>query len=197
MSDRPAILVTGGAGYIGSHCCRALDAAGYQPVVFDNFSTGHRSFVSRRAGDRRHRRQGHAGARLCGTRDRRGHALRRIEPGWRIRRRSAEILRQQPRRHAVAAGGDARGRLQSPGVFVDRRGLWQCRQQGAARGLRLRADQPLRRLEMDGRARAGGLSRGLRPRIVRAALFQRQRRRSRPAASANCATTKRISFPAR
>ena len=46
MSDRPAILVTGGAGYIGSHCCRALAAAGYQPVVFDNFSTGHRNFVS-------------------------------------------------------------------------------------------------------------------------------------------------------
>src|SRR5580704_5511919 len=46
MTDRPAILVTGGAGYIGSHCCRALTAAGYHPVVYDNFSTGHRSFVT-------------------------------------------------------------------------------------------------------------------------------------------------------
>ena len=46
MSKRPAILVTGGAGYIGSHCCRALDAAGYQPVVYDNLSTGHRSFAA-------------------------------------------------------------------------------------------------------------------------------------------------------
>lgn len=46
MSDRPAVLVTGGAGYIGAHCCRALAAAGYQPVVYDNFSTGHRSFVT-------------------------------------------------------------------------------------------------------------------------------------------------------
>src|SRR3982074_2278923 len=46
MNDRPAVLVTGGAGYIGSHCCRALDAAGYHPIVYDNFSTGHRSFVA-------------------------------------------------------------------------------------------------------------------------------------------------------
>jgi UDP-glucose-4-epimerase GalE len=45
MSDGPAVLVTGGAGYIGAHCCRALTAAGYHPVVYDNFSTGHRSFV--------------------------------------------------------------------------------------------------------------------------------------------------------
>jgi UDP-glucose 4-epimerase len=44
--DRPAILVTGGAGYIGSHCCRALVAAGYDPVVYDNLSTGHHSFVT-------------------------------------------------------------------------------------------------------------------------------------------------------
>ncbi|MFK4387570.1 UDP-glucose 4-epimerase GalE [Bradyrhizobium sp. USDA 223] len=46
MTDRPTVLVTGGAGYIGSHACRALSAAGYQPVVYDNLSTGHRSFVS-------------------------------------------------------------------------------------------------------------------------------------------------------
>jgi UDP-glucose-4-epimerase GalE len=46
MNDRPSILVTGGAGYIGSHCCRALAAAGYHPVVFDNFSTGHPHFVT-------------------------------------------------------------------------------------------------------------------------------------------------------
>jgi UDP-glucose-4-epimerase GalE len=46
MNDRPAILVTGGAGYIGAHCSRALAAAGYDPVVYDNLSTGHRSFVT-------------------------------------------------------------------------------------------------------------------------------------------------------
>ena len=46
MSDRLTILVTGGAGYIGAHACRALTAAGYRPVVYDNLSTGHRAFVS-------------------------------------------------------------------------------------------------------------------------------------------------------
>src|SRR5258708_269942 len=40
MTDRPTVLVTGGAGYIGSHACRALAAAGYQPVVYGNLSTG-------------------------------------------------------------------------------------------------------------------------------------------------------------
>jgi len=45
MSPRPAVLVTGGAGYIGAHCCQALAAAGYVPVCFDNLSTGHRDFV--------------------------------------------------------------------------------------------------------------------------------------------------------
>jgi UDP-glucose 4-epimerase len=34
------VLVTGGAGYIGSHACKALAAAGYVPVTFDNLATG-------------------------------------------------------------------------------------------------------------------------------------------------------------
>jgi UDP-arabinose 4-epimerase len=39
------VLVTGGAGYIGSHCCKALAEAGFEPFVFDNLSTGHRRAV--------------------------------------------------------------------------------------------------------------------------------------------------------
>lgn len=35
------VLVTGGAGYIGSHTCKALAQAGHVPVSFDNLSTGH------------------------------------------------------------------------------------------------------------------------------------------------------------
>lgn len=34
------VLVTGGAGYIGSHACKALKAAGFTPVTFDNLETG-------------------------------------------------------------------------------------------------------------------------------------------------------------
>jgi UDP-glucose-4-epimerase GalE len=40
-----SILVTGGAGYVGSHACKALARAGYRPVVLDNLSRGHRSAV--------------------------------------------------------------------------------------------------------------------------------------------------------
>lgn len=35
------VLVTGGAGYIGSHACKALAAAGHEPITYDNLSTGH------------------------------------------------------------------------------------------------------------------------------------------------------------
>jgi len=39
------VLVTGGAGYIGSHTAKALARSGYQVVVFDNLAAGHRAAV--------------------------------------------------------------------------------------------------------------------------------------------------------
>jgi UDP-glucose 4-epimerase len=39
------ILVTGGAGYIGSHCCKELSKKGFQPVTIDNLVYGHKNFV--------------------------------------------------------------------------------------------------------------------------------------------------------
>ena len=41
------ILISGGAGYIGSHMVRLLLEKGYWPVVFDNLSKGHREFIPR------------------------------------------------------------------------------------------------------------------------------------------------------
>ena len=45
MSDHMTVLVTGGAGYIGSHMVLALLDAGHQPVILDDFSTGHEQLV--------------------------------------------------------------------------------------------------------------------------------------------------------
>ena len=39
------ILVTGGAGYIGSHTCKLLAREGFEVAVVDNLSRGHRDFV--------------------------------------------------------------------------------------------------------------------------------------------------------
>lgn len=39
--DARAVLVTGGAGYIGSHVCKALAEAGWTPVAYDDLSNGH------------------------------------------------------------------------------------------------------------------------------------------------------------
>ena len=38
-------IVTGGAGYVGSHCCKELAKAGYTPVTVDNLFRGHRELV--------------------------------------------------------------------------------------------------------------------------------------------------------
>ena len=42
MTTSKTVLVTGGAGYIGSHTCKALLLAGYTPVTYDNLVHGHR-----------------------------------------------------------------------------------------------------------------------------------------------------------
>ncbi|MEO1672976.1 MAG: UDP-glucose 4-epimerase GalE [Cyanobacteria bacterium J06631_2] len=45
MSERQTILVTGGAGYIGSHAALALKNAGYNVIILDNLSYGHQEIV--------------------------------------------------------------------------------------------------------------------------------------------------------
>ena len=45
LGEMSSILVTGGAGFIGSHACKEIAAAGFLPVTIDNLSTGHRDAV--------------------------------------------------------------------------------------------------------------------------------------------------------
>ena len=45
MNNPSTILVVGGAGYIGSHVCKAIAAKGMRPVCFDNLGSGHRELV--------------------------------------------------------------------------------------------------------------------------------------------------------
>lgn len=45
MTDRTNVLVTGGAGYVGAHACKALAARGLTPVTFDNLVYGHEDAV--------------------------------------------------------------------------------------------------------------------------------------------------------
>ncbi len=42
MHAGAAVVVTGGAGYIGSHVCKALAESGYNPITYDNLEGGHR-----------------------------------------------------------------------------------------------------------------------------------------------------------
>jgi UDP-arabinose 4-epimerase len=45
LEDQACVLITGGAGYIGSHSAKALSKAGFHPIVVDDLRTGHRSAV--------------------------------------------------------------------------------------------------------------------------------------------------------
>ncbi len=46
MSRQTQILVTGGAGYVGSHVCKALSREGFLPITNDNLFSGHRAAVN-------------------------------------------------------------------------------------------------------------------------------------------------------
>ena len=87
------ILVTGGAGFVGSHACKALSRAGYLPVTFDNLERGHERAVKwgpLERGDLRNRQRPRAGIRSTPAVGR--HALCRLCLCRRIDRRSGEVL---------------------------------------------------------------------------------------------------------
>ena len=102
------VLVTGGAGFIGSHVVDRLLAHGHEPVIFDLVHVAAPRAGRRRDGDRRPRRPRHRAARR--TRLRRGHPSRRRRRRQRRRRRPDPRRPDQRPRHADdPRGGAARG----------------------------------------------------------------------------------------
>ena len=51
MHERTRILVTGGAGFIGTHLCTRLVAEGHDVICLDNFYTGNKDNISHLLGD--------------------------------------------------------------------------------------------------------------------------------------------------
>jgi nucleoside-diphosphate-sugar epimerase len=100
------ILVTGGAGFVGSHACKALARAGFLPVVFDSLEHGHDWAVKWGPLERGDVRNEQDLARVFAARQPLGgNALRRLCLCRRIRRCPGEVLRQQYRRHCEAHSG--------------------------------------------------------------------------------------------
>ncbi len=124
----PSILVTGGAGYVGSHACKALAVAGYRPVVYDSLSRGHRGAVKWGPlveGDLHDRdrlvaamRSHHVAAVM--------HFAAFAYVGESVLCPGA-LLPQQRCRHALAARCDARGRRRDDRLLVDLRGVRDSR----------------------------------------------------------------------
>ena len=133
LVDRPpmsTVLVTGGAGYVGSHAVKALAAAGYDVVVYDDLSAGHAAAVERIAARFRPGAitlvrgdildTARSGGALRESRRVGRHALRGPAAGRRVRARAVGVLSRQRGRHAERARGDGGGRRQPFRVLVDR-----------------------------------------------------------------------------
>ena len=123
------LLVTGGAGYVGSHALRALLRAGHAAVVIDDLRAGRAAFAAgRRAGPRRRRRRRRAGRGAGPQRPlRRRPPLRGLDRGRRLDGAAARVLPKQRLGLGDADRGERRSRRARLRVLVVGRGLRQSR----------------------------------------------------------------------
>ena len=123
-----SILVTGGAGYIGSHTCKALRRAGFDPISYDNLSRGNPEAVQWGALE-----FGELTDKL-----RLREILARYRPAAVIHFaalayvgefefKSDRLLPKQCRWHGCITRGNARVRHRQNRVFIELRGLWRTR----------------------------------------------------------------------
>ena len=174
-----SILVTGGAGYIGSHACKALARAGYRPVVFDNLSRGHREAV--RWGPLV---EGDLADSVATVAPRSPsievaavmHFAAYAYVGESVSD-PALYYRNNLVRQPVAARGDAGSGRRRDRLLLDLRDLRHPRRRADPRRRAAAPGQPLWRDQARDRAGAALVRRSLRDALGVAALFQRRRRR--------------------
>ena len=180
MPDKSTVLVTGGAGYIGSHTVLQLVARGERVVVLDDLSTGFRQavrdvpLVVGNVGDRELVDPLLAEHRVDTIIHFAAHTIVPESVS-----ESAQVLRQQHLRDALAARSRVAGRREALRVLLDRRRLRHSGRGPRVGRLADRAHQSLRHLETHVRVDAARPVRGDADAPRRAALLQR--RRLRPA----------------
>ena len=180
-ATRVRVLVTGGAGYIGSETVRRLAARGHEPVVLDTLERGHRAARRRSAARRRlDRRRTPGRGDHPRTRHRGGDPFRRPEVGRGLAARPGRLLRDERRRFVRARPGDGPERGSAARLLVVVRGLRHAVLPAGQGDERAPPGEPLRRDEAPRRARAG-LVRRRRLQRDQPALLQRRRCRLRRA----------------
>ena len=107
------VLVTGGAGYIGSHTCKILAQEGYQPIAFDNLSLGHTWAAKWGPLEKGISSIGPLSTGPSRSIARRLSALCGVRLRWRVGFRPRKVLSQQCRRLVDAARGAERPRRRS------------------------------------------------------------------------------------
>ena len=175
------VLVTGGAGYIGSHTAKLLAAEGFTPVTLDNLERGHAEAVQWGPLVRADLADAAAlDAAFAAAPARRGAAFRRLRQCGRVGRRPPALLPQQRGGLLEPPPGDAPRRLRPDRLLLDLRHLRRPRGAADHRGDGETPAQPLWAEQADGRADARRCRGRPRPAPRRAALFQRGRLRPRP-----------------
>ena len=147
------ILVTGGAGYIGSHTAKLLAASGHAPIVFDDFTQGHDWAVKWGPLERGSPRRPGAACARCSPRTSRGGrgALRRQRAGGRVDEPARASTSATTPWHAEPARRDARGRRCHHRLLFDVRDVRQSGARADRRDASAGARQPVRRVQADGR----------------------------------------------
>ena len=157
-----SILVTGGAGYIGSHTAKVLAASGHQPVVLDNFSHGHDWAVKWGPLERGEPRRPEF---LKGVFARHAIDASSISPRTRYVGESMtdprKYFRQQHGQHAEPARRDDRSRRGHVRLLLDVRDLRRPGPRPDRRDAPADAGESVRRVQADGREDAPLVRRGL------------------------------------